>query len=80
MICWRCGGKHCSTANVRYGTKACAVQCHCMKCGKDDHSTEHHDIGVYSDVQERGYDERRRLGLTPARTSGPRPLRGRGKK
>ena len=51
MICWRCGGKHYSTANVRYGTKACTVQCHCTKCGKDDHSTEHHDI--YSDVQER---------------------------
>ena len=27
------------------------MQCHCTKCGKDDHSTEHHDI--YSDVQER---------------------------
>jgi hypothetical protein len=51
VICWRCGGKHYSTANVRYGTKACTVQCHCTKCGKDDHSTEHHDI--YSDVQER---------------------------
>ena len=43
--------KHYSTANVRYGTKACAVQCHCTKCGKDDHSTEHH--GIYSDAQER---------------------------
>ena len=51
VICWRCGGKHYSTANVRYGTAACTVQCHCMKCGKDDHSTEHHDID--SDVQER---------------------------
>ena len=36
---------------MRYGTKACTVQCRCTKCGKDDHSTEHHDI--YSDVQER---------------------------
>ena len=51
MICWRCGGKHYSTANVRYGTKACTVTCHCTKCGKDDHSAEHH--GIYSDVQER---------------------------
>ena len=51
MICWRCGGKYYSTANVRYGTTACTVQCHCAKCGKDDHSTEHHDI--YSDVQDR---------------------------
>ena len=27
------------------------MQCHCAKCGNDDHSTEHHDI--YSDVQDR---------------------------
>ena len=51
MICWRCGGNHYSTANVRYGTTACTVKCHCAKCGKDDHSTEHH--GIYSDVQDR---------------------------
>ena len=30
---------------------ACTVQCHCAKCGEDDHSTEHQDIR--SDVQER---------------------------
>ena len=36
---------------MRYGTAAFTVQCHCTKCGKDDHSTKHHDI--YSDVQER---------------------------
>ena len=36
---------------MRYGTTACTVQRHCAKCGKDDHSTEHHDI--HSDVQDR---------------------------
>ena len=43
ITCWRCGGAHRSIG--------CNVPCRCTKCGKDDHSTAHHDL--YEQIKNR---------------------------
>ena len=76
VTCYRCGGNHYSTSRTPGG--GCTVPCKCDICGKDDHSTAHHDL--YEEVQKkrqermRGHDRRGRgrgRGVNAATRGGP---------
>ena len=43
MVCWRCGGNHRATADLRRGIEACTVPCVCTICDATDHATKFHD-------------------------------------